>query len=164
MINYLNYILSTLQTTYMFPPNDFLCTQVNIYKKYWRKYYRDISFSFSYNSVPELYERHCFLLPHNEKVTISWDIKKVYQIASTSVDIKLFSLDAFEKIAKKDIENTSKELEQINKKVSSLHSHIYTPILVMNFKPMECFIILDGRHRYMEYKKLKPNSLSLYTY
>ena len=38
-----------------------------------------------------------------------------------------------------------------------IHSHNYNDILTIHFKPFHCNLILDGRHRYTEFKKFKPD-------
>lgn len=159
MLKYLDYVLSVIQTIDEVNAKRTLSDEINIYKEYWKKYNSDTSRNSLYNSVPELYDRHYFFLPTDETVTISWDIEQLYEVANSSIKSTYLSLIEFEKLTETDRINAYDELKRIDREVISLYPHTHTSILLINFKPTNNLIIIDGRHRYMEYKKLKPNEL-----
>lgn len=154
MLNYLNYVLAYLHSNHIY--SGILCDEINTYKSYWSKYNADCSKSPLYKSVPVEFDRHCIILPTNEKIFIRWDIESLYQCQDTS--IKYFTLNEFDSIVATDLANSIEEISKIYSSISSIYTHRYNPILLMNFRPIHCCFILDGRHRYAEYKKFKPNS------
>ena len=55
------------------------------------------------------------------------------------------------------VDYDKEEFDRIYAEVNSIHSHNYNDILTIHFKPFHCNLILDGRHRYTEFKKFKPD-------
>lgn len=154
MLKYLNYVLSFLHSNNIY--SGVLPDEINIYKEYWLKYNADNSISPLYNSIPDECDCHCFILPTNEKIFIRWDIEQLYQIVGSN--IHHISLAMFENLIEMDLKNTTEEISRIHNLVNTLHNHRHVPILLLHFKPTNNFIILDGRHRYIEYKKFKQHT------
>lgn len=159
MLKYLNCIKSQLRD--LLSDDKEICNalidEINTYYDYSKKYSSDISRSPLYKSTPQLYNIHNFNLPEDEPITISWDVDFLYKLSQHYYPIEYMSLYEFEKYLSHDISSTQNELDRIDKEITSLHNHTYTPILIIDFKPFETPLIIDGRHRYIEYKRLKSS-------
>lgn len=159
MLKYLNYIKSVVSTIYDIELRKVLEKEVEIYMDYWLSFASSTSRSPLYHSTPLLCDEHFFHLPTGNTVSISWDICKLYSYAENMLEINFLSLNEFESMTLIDRENSGNEFEVIANEVRSIQEHKYVPILTMNFKPTNNILILDGRHRYEEYRKFKRQSL-----
>ena len=165
MEKYLKYIKNEIDKFSEPMIRNICMTEICKYIYLWEKYSTDCSLNplydcnpFSYSEIR--YEKHDFNFHTGEKITIHWDIDKLYQIAMSTPTLKYnMSLNDFENLLQSDLCVSLQELREIEQKVQSLCSHKYDPILVVNYKPIKCYILLDGRHRYIEYKKFKQNEL-----
>lgn len=138
---------------------DYFIKEISLYQKYWQKYSNDLSDNPLNKAKDGKCDLHYFDFPTNEQITISWNIDSIYQYAiANKIPIRNLQLNEFESLLRDDIIATEEELNVIHAYVDSVYEHQYTPILIMNFKPMNQHIILDGRHRYVEYKKLNPTA------
>ena len=136
-----------------------LCNEINLYKEYWNKHCNDSSQSPLYHSVPKSYDRHTINLPTKEVISISWDIEKIYNLAYSQIKPQFITIEQFDEATNLDRLNSFDELSFIKGKVNSIHSHNHIPILLIDFKPIDTILILDGRHRYIEHKKFKNSQL-----
>lgn len=156
MLKYLDYVLSEISQVDNKYIADIFTQEVILYKKYWQKYATDHSQSPLYNSTPEHFNRHCFHLPTNETISISWDVDFLHGLA-TQAPIHNASLATFENLISNDLISSADEIRRVSCKVNSIHSHKFAPLLVMYFNPTHSTLLVDGRHRYIEYKKFKPS-------
>ena len=161
MLKYLNYVTAELSKLPQKDISDALISEVNLYKEYWKKYSTDNSRNPLYQSAPSMYNRHTINLHTNEAVSISWDVRQLYGIAQ-HMPIKQASLRDFETLLHHDLVASANEISRISHKINSIHTHQYNPILVMNFKPIKNSLLIDGRHRYVEYKKFNSSQLLPY--
>lgn len=156
MVKYLNYIYTELSKIKENEIVDILLPEILIYQKYWKKYSCDNSRNPFYKEIPDSYNTHHFILPTAENVSISWDIDKLYKL-SENIFLNYLSLAEFETLIQHDLTASKDEFESISQEVNTINTHRYKPILVMHFKPTNNDILIDGRHRYIEYKKLKSS-------
>lgn len=163
MLKYLDYIITELSKIEEKDISEALINEVNLYKEYWNKYSTDNSRNPLYNSIPSLYDTHNFDLPTGESVSISWDIDGLYNVAKQA-PINQASLSDFEGLLFNDLIASADEILRVSHEVNSIHKHKYEPILVIYFKPMQNALLLDGRHRYIEFKKLKSSELIPFYY
>lgn len=163
MLKYLDYImteLSQLKKNYIY---ETLVNEIKLYKKYWCEYSTDNSRNPLYNSTPRFYDTHNFDLPTGGSVSISWDIDRLYNIAQQTI-INRVSLCDFEELLFNDLTASATEILRISNEINSIHDHKYKPILVIYFKPIQNALILEGRHRYVEFKKFKSSELIPFYY
>lgn len=66
------------------------------------------------------------------------------------------SLEQFEHLLQIDINESLEEFNIIKQTVKSIYQHTYDAILIINFKPTNSFLFLDGRHRFIEHQKFNP--------
>lgn len=158
MLKYLTYIENEFLNININNPNELL-SELNLYKKMYCKYKGTTMHNPLYLGNMTSLDVHNFLLPTNESFTISWDIDLIYQKFSNYQTTHFLSLEDFNSLFRSDIENSNSELKKIYKKVKHIHSHTYNDILTLYFSPFDCNLILDGRHRYIEFAKLNPNQL-----
>lgn len=154
MVKYLDYVSREISKVAPIFVKD-----INMYKNMYIKYEKSFSFSPIYNGTIDLWNRHNFILPTGESFSISWDIDLIYNKYYNTSDTKYISLDEFDDFFENDLRNSKDEFDKINTEVNSIHSHTYNDILTMYFKPFHCNLIIDGRHRYTEFKKFKPKQL-----
>lgn len=154
MQKYLDYIITEVLKIEEKEVSERLIIELNLYKEYWEKYSKDNSLSPLYKSMPILFDKHNFDLPTGESVSISWDIDGLYKLANQA-PINQASLSDFEKLLLNDLIASSDEISKISYKVNSIYKHKYNPVLVICFKPTQNALLLDGRHRYIEFKKFK---------
>ena len=152
MLKYLEYVTNELSKS---APE--LLEEIQIYKDMYIKYEKSALPSPLYNGSAHLFNTHNFILPTNENISISWDIDLIYKKISHCSSTKYLSLSEFETIFANDLEQSKEEFVRIYAEVNSIHSHNYNDILTIHFKPFHCNLILDGRHRYTEFKKFKPD-------
>ncbi len=158
MIKTLNHFLFAIQAAASHDIVTYFSSEIEKYKQYWEKYHMDCSSNPLYNSSPYACDQQTFFLTDNEQVTIRWDVDLLYQIAASSTQIEFLSLREFEEIIESALLYSSDEFSYIEKYITPIHNHVYSPILLMNFHPLYETIILDGRHRYIEYKKFYPTA------
>lgn len=155
MIKYLDYIIyKTESLSYLKPTSDII-NKLKIHRKYLEKYSNKKIEEYTYPA----HNKHNFHFPTGETISLSWDVDKLYEYAESHLEISTLSLSNFEKITHDDLCNSIETFSEIYRYTSSMIEHKYKPILIMNFKPFASKLIIDGRHRYMEYKKFKPNEL-----
>lgn len=163
MTKYLNYVKLELNKIDEPEISEILITEIETYQKYWKKYAADSTCSPFYNSITGQYDRHIFHLHTGESISIRWDIDKLYKYAMSYLPITNISLSEFDSLTYSDRLTSADEFSRIYNEISTIHNHKYFPILAINFKPTREVLILDGRHRYIEYKKFKPySSLPIY--
>ena len=151
MLKYLDYVtneISKIEPT--------LVEELNIYKNMYIKYEKSSLLSPIYKGTAELFNMHNFLLPTDENISISWDIDLIYKKYAKSSTTQYLSLTDFNTYFDNDLKNSKDEFDRVYSEVNSIHSHTYNDILTILFKPLHCNLILDGRHRYTEFKKFKP--------
>ena len=156
MLKYLNYVHTELSKIKETEITNILLPEILTYQKYWEKYSCNNFSSPFYKGTPDSYNTHHFILPTEENVSISWDIDKLYKL-SEKTSINYLSLSKFEALLCHDLTASNDEFINITRKVKTINSHRYKPALVIHFKPTHNDILIDGRHRYIEYKKFKPS-------
>lgn len=154
MQKYLDYIITELSKIEEKEISEELIKEINLYKEYWSKYSTDNSRSPLYESTPNLFNVHNFDLPTGESVYISWDVDGLYEVAKKA-PINQASLFEFERLLSNDLIASADEFSRISSEVNSVYKHKYEPVLVIYFKPTQNALLLDGRHRYIEFKKFK---------
>lgn len=158
MLQYLDYIKNEL--TKMDSNNQIgLISELELYKKMYCKYEKITKQSPIYNGVTTSYNMHNFYLPTNESFSISWNIDLIYKKFEQYSTTQYVSLKKFETLFVSDLNNSKEEFDRIYNEVKSTYAHTHNNILTVLFKPLHCNLILDGRHRYIEFKKFKPNAL-----
>lgn len=158
MLQYLNYIKSEL--TKMDPNNQIgLLSELELYQKAYRKYEKITKQSPLYNDITTSYNIHNFYLPTNESFSISWDIDSIYKKFEQYPTTQYMSLKDFDNLFASDLNNSKEEFDRIYSEVKSIYPHTHNNVLTIFFKPLHCNLIVDGRHRYIEFKKFKPNAL-----
>lgn len=155
MIKYLDYIIYKTESLSHLKPTSYIINKLKIHRKYLQKY----SAEKSQNYICSEYNKHNFDLPTGETISLSWNVDKLYEYAESHLEISTLSLSNFEKNTNDDLCNSRETFSEIYRYTSSMIEHKYKPILIMNFKPFASTLIIDGRHRYIEYKKFKPNEL-----
>ncbi len=133
---------------------------ISLYIEYWKKYSHDDSFTSKYNNIPDEYDRRKLYFSTGEEIVVHWDIVKLHKYAQKHLEIQKVTLEKLSEILTDDLSIYSNDTyEEAFNKVKSLNKHVYDPILIMSFSPMNATFILDGRHRYIEYMKFKKNKL-----
>lgn len=159
LIKYLNYIEQEIFKVQNDSKKELASNEISLYKEYWQLYKDDLTFN-PLNPYPlALSDRHYFNFHTKEQIEIRWNIESIYLHAKNNLNVKYLHLEQFEKLVYENLLSSIEELQLINRKVQTLYKHEYQPILIMNFSPMNQYILLDGRHRYIEYKKFKKNEL-----
>ena len=154
MINY----LKTLHENILAEEPDissYLIPELDLYISYYSQYCNNDEFCNEYLSIPSQYDMRVFHFDTNEHITISWDTDKLNNYALKHKSPLYMTLDEFNNYFQADLSYSSYELHQISHKINSVRKHTYTSILTMAFYPMDSNLIIDGRHRYIEYKKFK---------
>lgn len=125
---------------------------------------KDITFYLKYkNSLsmgnmtkPTHWNTHRFFFHTGEDITLSWDIDKAYQ-KTASMEFSNSSIEEFEMLLSHDLYEDETEISRIFLEVKSIQKHKYDPVLVCYMIPFNFYILLDGRHRYVERKKFGGN-------
>lgn len=157
MIKYLNYIEQEIHKSTNKSKNAQAIKQINLYKKYWNYYKHDLTRNPLNNHSLDLFDKHKFNFHTNEQIEICWNVDGLYLYAADNLAVKHLGIQQFEMMVYDDLLSSFDELLFISEKVQVLHEHQYVPLLIMKFKPMNQYLILDGRHRYIEYKKFKSD-------
>lgn len=163
MLAYLNYV--KIYLTKINHPNKFdLIQELNTYQKMYIAFQNNPSESPIYIKTSNIYDVHNFHLPTNESFTISWDIERIYKKYENYSTTQYLTLPEFESIFQWDLAASQKEFSEIYNKIESIHEHTFDDILTIYFKPTHNNLIFDGRHRYTEFKKFKPDALINFSY
>lgn len=163
MLKYLDYVKTELSKIEEKEIAYALINEINLYKDYWEKYSSDNSRNPLYHSVPNLYNTHNISLHTGETVSISWDIDQLYTVAQKA-PVNQVHLSDFESLLHDDLVASDDEFTRVFQEVDSVHTHKYEPILTICFKPTHSVLLVDGRHRYTEYKKFKSSELVPFYY
>ena len=89
-------------------------------------------------------------------MTIRGNIKKQADIVSRGKSKSAF--------IRRQLKLTAVFCLKLDNSVKNIFPHTYNNILTIFFKPMHKNLILDGRHRYIEFKKFKKNQLINFSY
>lgn len=157
MTNYLNYIEQEILKSTNTYKKDHALKQIALYKKYWEYYKYDLTQNPLNTYALDLYDKREFSFHTNEQIEIRWNVDGLYLHAIDNLVLEYLDIQEFETLIYDDLVSSFIQLNSISQKVQTLHKHLYNPLLIMNFKPMNQYLILDGRHRYIEYKKFKKD-------
>lgn len=155
MIKYLNCIEQEILNSANIFKKDKALEQIALYKKYWDYYKHDLTRNPLNKHTLDLFDKHKFNFHTDEQIEICWNVDSLYLYAMDNLVVEYLDIQQFETMVYDDLFSSRDELHFICEKVQTLHEHQYTPLLIINFKPMNQYLILDGRHRYIEYKKFK---------
>lgn len=153
MEKYLNYIKDEITKISDIKLREMLMLEIDCYILNWGKYKNEIVSSPIYNRIPELYDKHNFYFHTSESISISWDIDVLYDFAIKNLSIEHTTFQALVSLLGDDLSNSAEEIERVRAKVNSKQSHKYQPLLIMKYKPLNIHLLIDGRHRYIEYEK-----------
>lgn len=158
MIKYLNYVQSEIIVNEKLngDKKNFLISKLSNYISLWNYYKNDDTLSVLHPEEYGLLDTHNFQFPTNETIQISWDIDKIYR-KSAMIQPKKISLTDIEKLIIQDISNSIYEFTRVENEVKSIYKHKYAAVLIFYFSPQNAYIMLDGRHRFIEERKFKKN-------
>lgn len=143
---------------------DYFVEQIQLYKNMYTHYKNTSCPSPIYTGILNHGDTHCFYFPTNENVNLTWDVNLIYKKFLKFNTTRYISLKDFEKIFSSDLKESQEEIKRIYNSVKNIFPHTYNNILTIFFKPMHKNLILDGRHRYIEFKKFKKNQLINFSY
>ena len=109
------------------------------------------------NSTGEI-NTHSFVFPTGEEISISWDIGQIRSDIKNN-SIQYLALPRLKEIIQADLAASIDEFIDIGNEVVSVKHHLDEPLIVMDFKPQRSYLLIDGRHRFVEYAKFNQKSL-----
>lgn len=153
MEKYLNYIKDEIAKILDIELRDVLMVEIDCYILNWNKHKNEAVPSPIYNRIPELYNKHNFNFHTGESISISWDIDALYDFAINNLPISYMEFQKLTSLLGHDLSNSAEEIDRVRAEVNSKQSHKYQPLLIMQYKPLNTYLLIDGRHRYIEYEK-----------
>ena len=99
--------------------------------------------------------KHLFKLRNKDSVYIIWDVGQLNEM-SLGTPLYRKSQKDFKAMFEQDNYNLNADIKEIFNDVKSVIHHEYDDILIMFFEPLKKYILIDGRHRVVEYMKFKP--------
>lgn len=101
------------------------------------------------------YDEHVYHFPDNIDISIPYSIPTVRMLAGKENEIYI-SFQEIKKMLAFDVEQTCEEFNAIRKLVVNKQKHTPESLIIMYSVPLNQWLILDGRHRYVEYEKFNP--------
>ena len=98
------------------------------------------------------WDTHHFHFFTGETIKLSWDIDRVYK-KTVLINPTKSSVSEFETLLSHDLNFSEAEFNKVSLEVKSIQKHKYGPVLICHMVPFNSYILLDGRHRYIERKK-----------
>lgn len=134
------------------------------------EYYMKIVYKIKDNEYPSDYisnprailedqehDAHVYHFPDNIDVSIQYSIPIIRELAGKDYE-RYISFKELKELLAYDIEQSKEEFDDIRKLVVGKYKHKAESLVIMYYIPHERWLLLDGRHRFVEYEKFNPDA------
>ena len=161
MYRFLDFLETTVIDAHTSFDKGILLKEIDDYKRLWAKYEHCQKANPFYHEPTGKYNIHRFDISGEEAIFIIWDVGQLNEM-SFGTPLYRKSLKDFKAMFKQDNYDLEFETKEIYNDVKSVIHHEYNDILIMFFEPLKKYVLIDGRHRAVEYMKFKPTQEILF--
>lgn len=137
--------------------------------RYYTKLLRDIKhdnsasdYIYDYSVVIEdqTHDEHIYHFSEDIDITICYSIPIIRNIASKENE-KYISFESLRNLLSYDLEQSKEHMDVLRRKIVEKRKHDSKFLIIMYHAPQEKWLLLDGRHRFIEYEKFNPNEAKI---
>lgn len=134
------------------------------------KYYKKVVYSIKDNEhasdfidnpalilADQQHDDHVYYFGDNIEISIQYSIPIVKKLAGKEHE-KYMSFKDLKRLLNYDMEQSKEEMDALRKQIIRKQKHDSPFLIVMYHVPNGTWLLLDGRHRFIEYEKFQPDA------
>lgn len=111
-------------------------------------------------SEDQTHDAHIFHFPENIDISIQYSIP-IIRLLAVKENEKYISFEQLKERLAYDTEQSKEVLDEIRQLITDKREHEPASLVIMYYIPHKRWLLLDGRHRFIEYEKFDPNAESV---
>lgn len=133
---------------------------------YYTEILRKIQYEVGYSAYlykPELvkidqeHDDHVYHFPQNIDINIEYSIPVVWELADETCKKSIIFAD-LKKMLRFDLEQSKEDMDVLRRHIKNRRKHKSKFLIVMYHVPNNTYLLLDGRHRFVEYEKFASDT------